>query len=132
MPRLWLQRLHPEAQDILQHSQEENWLLHREKGGKLESLASLAGLLDVDLDFPPRPLHPQQLMSGPPGTRQAYERQPWFQRLMRFRAGAEGRISVLKRVFGLDRSLMRGNSGTEIRIGQGIFAQNLWQVARKL
>ena len=65
------------------------------------------------------------------GERRAYERQLWFQRLMRFRAGAEGRISVLKRVFGLDRSLMRGNSGAEIWVGQGIFAQNLWQVARK-
>ena len=62
--------------------------------------------------------------------RRAYERQSWFQRLMRFRAGVEGRISVLKRLFGLDRSLMRGNSGTEIWVGQGIFAQNLWQVAR--
>lgn len=55
---------------------------------------------------------------------------PWFRRLQRFRAGSEGRISLLKRKFGLDRSLMRGGNGTEIWVGQGIFAHNLWQAAR--
>jgi IS5 family transposase len=58
------------------------------------------------------------------------QKQPWFRRLQRFRAGSEGRISLLKRKFGLDRSLMRGNHGTEIWVGQGIFTHNLWQVAR--
>lgn len=58
------------------------------------------------------------------------QKQPWFRRLQRFRAGSEGRISLLKRKFGLDRSLMRGNNGTEIWVGQGIFAHNLWQAAR--
>ena len=66
----------------------------------------------------------------PSQERRTYERQLWFQRLMRFRAGAEGRISVLKRLFGLGRSPMRGNAGTEIWVGQGIFTQNLWQAAR--
>lgn len=37
---------------------------------------------------------------------------------------------MLKRVFGLDRSLMRGKRGAEIWVGQGIFAHNLWQAAR--
>lgn len=58
------------------------------------------------------------------------QREPWFKRLQRFRAGSEGRISVLKRKFGLDRSLMRGGNGTDIWVGQGIFAHNLWQAAR--
>ncbi len=58
------------------------------------------------------------------------QKQSWFRRLQRWRAGSEGRISLLKRVFGLDRSLMRGNQGTVIWVGQGIFAHNLWQAAR--
>ncbi len=58
------------------------------------------------------------------------QRQSWFRRLQHFRAGAEGRISLLKRKFGLDRSLMRGSHGTEIWVGQSIFAHNLWQAAR--
>lgn len=62
--------------------------------------------------------------------RRMEEKQPWFRRLQRFRAGSEGRISLLKRVFGLDRSLMRGDRGSEIWVGQGIFAHNLWQAAR--
>jgi IS5 family transposase len=62
--------------------------------------------------------------------RRIYQKQSWFKRLQRFRAGCEARISLLKRKFGLRRSLMRGNTGTEIWVGQGIFTQNLWQAAR--
>ena len=58
------------------------------------------------------------------------QKQSWFRRLQRFRAGSEGRISLLKRVFGLDISLMRGNRGAEIWVGQSVFAHNLWQAAR--
>jgi IS5 family transposase len=61
------------------------------------------------------------------------ERKPlWFRRLLRFRAGAEGRISVLHRKFRLDRSLMGGGEGTQIWIGFGMLAHNLWQVARRV
>jgi IS5 family transposase len=62
--------------------------------------------------------------------RRKEQKQPWFRRLQRFRAGSEGRISLLKRKFGLDRGLMRGNRGAEIWVGQGIFTHNLWQAAR--
>lgn len=58
------------------------------------------------------------------------QKQSWFRRLQRFRAGSEGRISLLKRVFSLGRSLMRGKRGAEIWVGQGVFAHNLWQAAR--
>jgi len=60
------------------------------------------------------------------------QKQPWFKRLQHFRAGSEGRISLLKRKFGLDRSLMRGDNGAEIWVGQGIFTHNLWQAARNI
>lgn len=58
------------------------------------------------------------------------QKEPWFRRLQRFRAGSEGRISVLKRKFGLRRSMMRGGDGTGIWVGQGIFTHNLWQAVR--
>jgi len=64
------------------------------------------------------------------GQRREYQQQSWFKRLQRFRAGVEARISLLKRKFGLRRSLMRGDTGTRIWVGQGIFAHNLWQAAR--
>jgi IS5 family transposase len=59
-----------------------------------------------------------------------YQRQSWFKRLQRFRAGCEAKISLLKRKFGLDRSLMRGDDGSKIWVGQGIFTYNLWQAVR--
>lgn len=62
--------------------------------------------------------------------RRKEQKQPWFRRLQHFRAGSEGRISLLGRKFELKRSLMRGSPGTEIWVGQGIFAHNLWQAAR--
>jgi IS5 family transposase len=62
--------------------------------------------------------------------RRRYQRQFWFKRLQRFRAGGEAKISLLKRKFGLGRSLMRADAGTKIWVGQGIFAHNLWQAAR--
>ena len=62
--------------------------------------------------------------------RRMEQKQPWFKRLQRFRAGIEARISLLKRKFGLKRSLMRGSPGTDIWVGQGIFTHNLWQTAR--
>ena len=39
------------------------------------------------------------------------QKQLWFRQVQSFRAGSEGRISLLKRIFGLARSLMRGNRG---------------------
>ena len=62
--------------------------------------------------------------------RRMEQKQPWFKRLQRFRAGIEARISLLQRKYGLERSLMRGSPGAEIWVGQGIFAHNLWQAAR--
>jgi hypothetical protein len=62
--------------------------------------------------------------------RRVEQKQSWFKRLQRFRAGIEARISLLQRKFGLKRSLMRGSPGTELWVGQGIFTYNLWQAAR--
>jgi len=64
--------------------------------------------------------------------RRCHQHQAWFKRLQRFRAGIEARISLLQRKFGLKRSLMRRTQGTEIWVGQAIFAHNLWQAARIL
>ncbi len=41
------------------------------------------------------------------------QKQPWFKRLQRWRAGVEATISVLKREYGLRRSLSRGYEGTK-------------------
>ncbi len=58
--------------------------------------------------------------------RQAQERQAWFRRGFRFRAGIEGRIRVLKRDFGLDRCLDHGEDGMGRWVGV-IFRPTMYQ-----
>jgi transposase, IS5 family len=69
--------------------------------------------------------------SGKPSEkRKRHEKQRWFRRGFRFRAGIEGRISVLGRVFGLDLCLDHAEEGMERWVGWGILAHNLRQIAR--
>jgi IS5 family transposase len=63
-------------------------------------------------------------------VRAQFEDTPTFKRLKRWRAGIEGRISCLKRRFGLNRSMLRGYRKTKTWTGLGIFAHNLRQAAR--
>jgi transposase, IS5 family len=58
------------------------------------------------------------------------ERQRWFRRGFRFRAGIEGRISVLQRRYGLDRCRDHGEDGMDRWIGWGIVTGNLERIAR--
>jgi transposase, IS5 family len=62
--------------------------------------------------------------------RKRHEKQRWFRRGFRFRAGIEGRISVLGRAFGLDLCLDHGEEGMERWVGWGILAHNLRQISR--
>lgn len=62
-------------------------------------------------------------------ARKVFERQAWFRRLARWRAGCEGRISLLKRKFGLDRCRSRGRAGAETWVGWAILAHNLSKMA---
>jgi IS5 family transposase len=62
--------------------------------------------------------------------RQQHERQRWFRRGFRFRAGIEGRIHVLQRDYGLDRCRDHGEAGLGRWVGWGIVTHNLAQIAR--
>jgi IS5 family transposase len=66
----------------------------------------------------------------PDKERKQYQKQYWFKRLQRFRAGCEAKISLLKRKFGFGRSRLRGTRGTKIHVGWAIFTHNLWQTTR--
>jgi|SRR4051794_40264386 len=63
-------------------------------------------------------------------SRTHIEQQPRFRSACRFRAGIEGRISVLKRRFGLRRCRYHGPNGMERWVGWGILAHNLRQISR--
>ena len=62
--------------------------------------------------------------------RSRLERRRWFRRGFRFRAGIEGRISVLQRCYGLARCRDHGEDGIGRWIGWGIVAGNLERIAR--
>ena len=53
----------------------------------------------------------------------------WFRRLQRWSAAGEAKISLLKRKFGLKKSLARGDRGAETWIGWGIITHNLVRMA---
>ena len=65
-------------------------------------------------------------------TRRQHERQRWFWRGRRFHAGVEGRISVIKRKYGLDRCRNRGQVGFERWVGWGVIANNLTAMGKGL
>jgi transposase, IS5 family len=64
------------------------------------------------------------------GKAPSYERESWFRRGHRFRTGIEGRISVLRRAFGLDRCRYHGQAGMERWVGFGLLAHNLRVISR--
>ncbi|HEV2122313.1 MAG TPA: ISNCY family transposase [Chloroflexota bacterium] len=59
-----------------------------------------------------------------------HERQRGFRRGRNWRAGIEGRISVLKRRHTLRRCLYHGSDGLERWVGWGILAHNLHRIAQ--
>jgi IS5 family transposase len=64
------------------------------------------------------------------GKRPRREKERWFRRGHRFRTGIEGRISVLRRRFGLERCRYHGQDGMERWVGFGILAHNLRTISR--
>ncbi len=62
--------------------------------------------------------------------RRRHERQGWFRRAGRFRAGIEGRISVMKRRGYLGRCREKGEEGFGRWVGWGVLTSNLHAIAR--
>jgi IS5 family transposase len=90
--------------------------------GDNEARAQAAGVRRVIL---PKPGHRSAI-------RKQYEQQRWFRRGRRYHQGIEGRISVLKRRYGLDRCRDHGQSGFERWVGWGIIAHNLLTIGSAL
>jgi transposase, IS5 family len=63
--------------------------------------------------------------------RKEYEGQRWFKRAFAFRAGVEGRISVLRRKYALERCPYHGEDGMGRWVGWGILVHNLAKISEK-
>jgi len=64
--------------------------------------------------------------------REAYEKSAVFKNGQRFRAGIEGRISVLFRGRGMKRCLAEGRDRFELWVGAAVLANNLMRIAAML
>jgi transposase, IS5 family len=64
--------------------------------------------------------------------REAYEKSPAFKKGQRFRAGIEGRISVLFRGRGMKRCPAEGHQRFELWVGAAVLANNLMTIASLL
>lgn len=65
-------------------------------------------------------------------ARKQRQKQRWFKELQKWRTGCEGRISVLKRRHGLQRSRYKGPDGMKRWVGLGVIADNLIQIGTQL
>jgi IS5 family transposase len=63
---------------------------------------------------------------------EAFEKSPGFKNAQKFRAGIEGRISVLFRGRGMKRCLAEGREHFELLVGAAVLANNLMVIARLL
>jgi IS5 family transposase len=64
--------------------------------------------------------------SGSPGKqRKQKQKKRWFKKLQKWRTGCEGRISILKRRHGLQRSRYKGLGGMKRWVGFGVIADNV-------
>lgn len=64
--------------------------------------------------------------------RRLYQKKRSFKKGQKWRTGCEGRISVLKRRHGLNRSLYRGLDGMKRWVGMGVIADNLINISLHL
>jgi IS5 family transposase len=64
--------------------------------------------------------------NGSPGKqRRERQKKRWFKKLQKWRTGCEGRISILKRRHGLQRSRYKGLCGMKRWVGLGVIADNV-------
>src|SRR5258708_8408587 len=65
-------------------------------------------------------------------SRKERQKKRWFKQLQKWRTGCEGRISVLKRRHGLNRSLYKGSNGMHRWRGLAVISDNLIQIGTQL
>jgi transposase, IS5 family len=64
--------------------------------------------------------------------RKQEQKKPWFKKAQKWRTGCEGRISVLKRRHGLNRSRYKGTQGMNRWVGLGVMADNMINIGTHL
>lgn len=109
--------------------------IHQQRLGRLPRLlAADAGFYSADNETQARLLGVKQIsipnLSTRHPERRRQQKKRWFRRARRWRAGSEGRISLLQRRHGLDRCRYRGPDGMKRWVGLGVLADNLINMGR--
>ena len=65
-------------------------------------------------------------------ARKQQQKERWFKKAQKWRTGCEGRISVLKRRHGLERSRYKGPNGMKRWVGLGVIADNIIHIGDHL
>jgi len=73
---------------------------------------------------------PSQATKSP--QRKQRQKKRWFKKAQKWRTGCEGRISVLKRRHGMNRSRYKGTAGMRRFVGLGVIADNLINIGHAL
>ena len=63
-------------------------------------------------------------------TRAQRQKQRWFRRALRWRAGIEATLSTLKHSFSMGRATYKGETGFQRYVGWSIITKNLFSLAR--
>ena len=110
---------------------------HQQLFGKPPTQASAdRGVFSADNETEAKNRGIKQVVLPKPGKksekRRQHEKQPWFRRARKWHNGVEGRISVLKRCYHLDRCLNHGQDGFHRWVGWGVIAHNLNKVGSTL
>jgi IS5 family transposase len=118
-------------------SDRDQWIpsldAHQQLFGKPPTQASAdRGVFSADNEAEAQRRGIQRVVLPKPGKksekRRQLEQQPWFRSARKWHAGVEGRISVLKRCYDLDRCLNHGNAGFQRWVGWGVIAHNLKKI----
>jgi IS5 family transposase len=123
----------PSDSDLLTPSIEK----HKELLDRIPDLAAAdAGFFSAANEAAAKQLGVKQVAVPSRSTKSTKRKQEqkkrWFKKAQKWRTGCEGRISVLKRRHGLNRSRYKGTQGMKSWVGLGVMADNMINIGRHL
>ncbi len=123
----------PSDSDLLTPSSEK----HRELLDRVPDLAAAdAGFFSAANEAAAKELGVKRVAIPSRSTksekRKQEQKKRWFKKAQKWRTGCEGRISVLKRRHGLNRSLYKGTPGMKRWVGLGVLADNMINIGLHL
>lgn len=123
----------PSDSDLLTPSIEK----HQELLGRVPDLAAAdAGFFSAANEAAAKQLGVKQVAVPSRSTksekRKQEQKKRWFKKAQKWRTGCEGRISILKRRHGLNRSRYKGTAGMKRWVGLGVLADNMINIGLHL